>query len=132
MTRKQELEQLTGLQLMDLLEQYKIDTNCKRGEAIKRILEHEGEPLKKTRPPRNAANTKLKALRIEKGMTQAQLADAANINMRVLQHYEQGTKSFDSARLDVILKVCIALNCKMSDILDNENNIELYNRYCQI
>lgn len=87
---------------------------------------------KKTRPPRNAASTKLKAMRLDRGMTQAQLADAANINMRVLQHYEQGTKSFDSARLDVILKVCIALNCKMSDLLDIQENIELYNRYSQI
>lgn len=90
------------------------------------------EDLKKSRVPRNFAETKLKAVRITRGMTQSQLADSANINLRVLQHYEQGSKSFDSARLDVILKVCIALNCKMSDILENDTNIELYNAYSRI
>lgn len=90
------------------------------------------ENLKKSRVPRNFAETKLKAVRMQKGMTQAQLAESTNINLRVLQHYEQGSKSFDSARLDVILKVCIALNCKMSDILENDTNIELYNAYSRI
>lgn len=89
----------------------------------------ESDHAKKTRPPRNAASTKLKAMRIERGMAQAQLAEAANINVRVLQHYEQGSRSFDGARLDVILKVCLALNCKVSDVLDNESNIALYKQY---
>ena len=95
----------------------------------KTLMDIESDHIKKTRPPRNAANTKVKAMRIKKGMTQAQLADAADIKVRVLQHYEQGSKAFDSARLDVILRVCIALNCKVSDLLDNKENINLYKQY---
>lgn len=86
----------------------------------------------KTRPPRNAASTKLKAMRIDRGLTQAQLAEAAGINMRVLQHYEQGSKSFDSARLDVILKVCIVLKCQISDVLDHKGDIALYKEYSKM
>ena len=96
---------------------------------MENITTNESDQPKKTRPPRNAASTKLKAMRIKRGMAQAQLADAANINVRVLQHYEQGSRSFDGARLDVILKVCLALNCKVSDVLDNESNIALYKKY---
>lgn len=131
MGRKEELEQLSSLEILELMEQYGIEANCGRPVAIARIMEFEAKAHKKTRPPRNAANTRLKAMRIKMGMTQSELASAANINMRVLQHYEQGTKPFDSARLDVILKICIALNCEMSDILDNKENIALYNQYCK-
>lgn len=130
MGRKEELEQLSSLEILELMEQYGIEANCGRPVAISRIMEFEATAHKKTRPPRNAANTRLKAMRIKRGMTQLELANAANINMRVLQHYEQGTKPFDSARLDVILKVCIALRCEMSDILDSIDNIELYKKYC--
>lgn len=73
--------------------------------------------------------TKIKSKRLETGITQSQLAEKAGINVRVLQHYEQGSKNFDHARIDTILKVCIALDCKMSDVIENEEYIELLNKY---
>ena len=68
---------------------------------------------------------KLKELRRARGLTQAQLAEKSGIKARTLQHYEQGTKIFDHARIDTLLKVCIALNCKLEDILENDEYIEL-------
>lgn len=73
--------------------------------------------------------SKLKGVRLEKGLTQKQLAEAANINIRVLQHYEQGTKNFDHARLDTILKICLALDCKLADIIETEEYIDLLHKY---
>lgn len=73
--------------------------------------------------------TKLKTKRLEAGITQSQLAEQTGINMRVLQHYEQGTKKFDHARIDKILSVCIALNCKLQDIIEDDHFIELLNKY---
>ena len=73
--------------------------------------------------------TKLKQVRLAKGLTQAQLAEQADVNVRVLQHYEQGSKKFDHARLDKILNVCIALQCKMQDVIEDEHYIELLNKY---
>lgn len=129
--RKKELEALTGLQLMDLLEKYALPTdNCKREAVIERILEHEG--LNKRRSSRvTMTNTRLKAMRLQKNITQKELAEIADINQRVLQHYEQGSKVIDSARLEVILKLCIALDCEMSDILERKETNELYNKYCK-
>ena len=72
---------------------------------------------------------KLKEVRLAKGLTQKQLADSANINIRVLQHYEQGTKNFDHARLDTLLKICLALDCKLADIIENEEYIGLLHKY---
>lgn len=73
--------------------------------------------------------TKLKAKRIDVGLTQSQLAERADMNVRTLQHYEQGSKNFDHARIDTILKVCLALECKMSDVIENEEYVELIDKY---
>lgn len=73
--------------------------------------------------------SKLKTKRMETGLSQSQLAERANMNVRTLQHYEQGSKIFDNARIDTILRVCLALNCKIEDVIDNENYIELLHKY---
>ena len=68
---------------------------------------------------------KLKELRNARGLSQTKLAEKAGINVRVLQHYEQGSKNFDHARIDTILKVCIALDCKLEDVIENQEYVEL-------
>lgn len=72
---------------------------------------------------------KLKEVRLAKGLTQKQLADAVGMNIRTLQHYEQGSKIFDHARLDTLLKICLALECKLADIIENEEYIDLIQKY---
>lgn len=75
--------------------------------------------------------SKLKEKRLEVGFSQAQLAKKAGINMRTLQHYEQDNspKTFDNARIDTILRVCLALNCKVSDVIEKQEYVDLINRY---
>lgn len=72
---------------------------------------------------------KLKETRQAKGLSQSQLAEKANMNVRTLQHYEQGSKNFDHARIDTILRVCLALDCKLEDIIENEEYLELLGKY---
>lgn len=73
--------------------------------------------------------SKLKTMRQTKGLSQSQLAEKANMNVRTLQHYEQGSKIFDHARIDTILRVCLALNCKFEDIIENQDYLDLIRRY---
>ena len=68
---------------------------------------------------------KLKEKRIEAGLSQSQLAEKTGLNVRTIQHYEQGSKVFDHARIDTILKVCVVLNCKLEDIIENHEYVEL-------
>lgn len=63
---------------------------------------------------------KLKQVRQNKQMTQGQLAEAAGLNLRTIQHYEQGSKNLDHARIDTLMKICIALDCKLTDLIENE------------
>lgn len=68
---------------------------------------------------------KLKELRKSRGLSQSQLAEKTGINVRTIQHYEQGSKNFDHARLDTLVKVCIVLNCRLEDVVENEEYIDL-------
>lgn len=72
---------------------------------------------------------KLQDARKAAGMSQSQLADKANMNVRTLQHYEQGSKIFDNARIDTILSICLALNCKIEDVIENEEYLKLIDQY---
>lgn len=72
---------------------------------------------------------KLKEMRQAQGLSQSQLAELAGLNVRTLQHYEQGSKVFDHARLDTILKCAIALQCKLEDIIDNKEYLSLIRKY---
>lgn len=74
---------------------------------------------------------KLKEKRQAVGLSQSQLAEKTGINIRTIQHYEQGSKIFDHARIDTILKCCVALNCKLEDILDNDEYVELLKKVSQ-
>lgn len=73
--------------------------------------------------------SKLKEVRQAKGLSQSQLAEKANMNVRTLQHYEQGSKIFDHARIDTILRVCLALDCKMDEIIENHEYLKLLEKY---
>lgn len=70
-------------------------------------------------------NQKLKQLRQAAGLSQSQFAEKAEMSVRTLQHYEQGSKDFNNARIDTIMKACIVLNCRLEDIIDNQDYIEL-------
>lgn len=72
---------------------------------------------------------KLKEIRQARGLSQSKLAEKTGLNVRTLQHYEQGSKIFDHARLDTILKCAIALNCKIDDLIDNSDYLALIQEY---
>lgn len=75
--------------------------------------------------------SKLKEKRQGAGLSQSQLAEKTGINIRTLQHYEQGSKDFDHARIDTILKVCLVLNCTLEDVIENPKYIELLQKVPQ-
>lgn len=67
----------------------------------------------------------LQEKRKERGLTQVELGEISGVNHRVIAYYEQGTKSIDGARLYTLLKLCMALKCSLSDILTDEETIEM-------
>lgn len=62
--------------------------------------------------------SKLKELRKQAGMSQRDLAEASDVNFRMLQYYEQGVKDINKAEAATVFKLARALGCKMEDLLD--------------
>ncbi|MBQ3335643.1 MAG: helix-turn-helix transcriptional regulator [Eubacteriaceae bacterium] len=73
--------------------------------------------------------SKLKEMRTARGLSQSQLAEKAGIKVRSYQAYEQGTASFDRVHMDTILRICLALECKMEDVLTDPELLELLKQY---
>ena len=62
--------------------------------------------------------TNLKRIRKESGVTQLQLAEASGVNVRMIQHYEQGVKDINVAGALTVYKIAQALNCTVEDLLE--------------
>lgn len=73
--------------------------------------------------------TKLQEIRIDRGLTQADLASQARMNIRSLQYYEQGRKDLAHVRIDKLLRLCIILKCKIGNIIEDPQCEILYNEY---
>lgn len=64
--------------------------------------------------------SKLKAIRESKGLSQAKLSEISGVNIRMIQHYEQGYKDINKAQAITLYQVANALDCKIEDILNLE------------
>lgn len=74
-------------------------------------------------------NEGLQRLRKEAGLSQSQLAKKAGIRVQVLQQYEQGVRDLNGAKLATLLKLCNALECRLADIVTDEEALELLKTY---
>lgn len=64
----------------------------------------------------------LKFMREAKGMSQSQLAKAANVSVRMIQHYEQGIKDINRANVLTVLRLAEALDCDVYEILNERTD----------
>lgn len=70
----------------------------------------------------NIFGNRLKELRLEAGLTQAQLADKLNISSSTIGMYEQGRREPDN---DTLTKLCAELNTSVDYLLGIKNTLNL-------
>lgn len=63
-------------------------------------------------------DTNLKRLRKRAGMSQSQLADAANVSVRTLQQYEQRLKNINKAATETVFQLSRILGCSVETLLE--------------
>ena len=63
------------------------------------------------------ANNALVALRTARGLTQQKLADAAGLNIRMIQKFESGERSLKTARADTLMAIAGALGVNIENLL---------------
>ena len=62
--------------------------------------------------------TNLKLIRVMSGLSQAKLAETSGVNVRMIQHYEQGVKDINAAAALTVYRLAQALNCTVEDLLE--------------
>lgn len=62
---------------------------------------------------------RLKNILKERGMTAAELAKKSGVNARTIRDFANG--HYTRIGLDILGKLCQALDCKPGDLLENEN-----------
>ena len=62
--------------------------------------------------------SKLQEFRKDAGLSQSKLAACAEVNVRMIQHYEQGVKDINKAEAMTVYKLARALHCTVEDLLE--------------
>lgn len=65
--------------------------------------------------------TKLKTIRENRGVSQAELAESSGVNLRSIQMYEQRVNEIDKAQAKTLYKLSRVLGCTVEDLLENPN-----------
>lgn len=73
-------------------------------------------------------STKLRRLRLEKNMSQNDLAEKTGVLKSLIQSYEQETRSISGARLNILCALSEALGCKIGDLIDDEELLKKYEK----
>lgn len=73
--------------------------------------------------------SKLKVMREMRELTQREVAELSGVSFRMIKDYEQGQRDINGAKLLTLLKICAALRCRLEDILDDAETLELLRRY---
>lgn len=68
--------------------------------------------------------TKLQERR-EGKFSRKELTEITNMKPQAIRLYEQGHKSIDGANIKTLAKLAKALNCKISDLVEDEETVKL-------
>ena len=66
--------------------------------------------------------SRLKFMREDKDMTQAELAEKSGVNLRSIQNYEQGFKDINGAKVVTVLALAEALDCDVYEIINDRED----------
>lgn len=75
--------------------------------------------------------SRLKEIRIEKGLTQKQLADDSGVPLRTIQDYEQKQMTIEKAKIYILASISKTLDCKFYEILEDEDLKDKLERRCK-
>jgi transcriptional regulator with XRE-family HTH domain len=62
--------------------------------------------------------SKLKLVRIQRGLSQAELSKRSGVPMKCIGNYEQQRRNLNNARAIIVYKLMSALSCTLEDLLD--------------
>lgn len=70
--------------------------------------------------------TKLRRLRVKKGLSQSELAAISGVPVQTIRRYEQNPNQIDGTKLNTLCSLCLAVDCKIEDIIESEELIQKF------
>ena len=70
--------------------------------------------------------TKLRRLRVKKELSQSELSAITGIPKKTIQRFEQSAQPINSTKLNTLCALCLALGCKIEDIIESEELLYKY------
>ena len=67
----------------------------------------------------------LRDIRKDRGWLPSELSRRSGVNKNMIQFYENGSKDINGAKLKTLLKLCVTLDCKLSDLVTDPEIIEM-------
>jgi transcriptional regulator with XRE-family HTH domain len=67
--------------------------------------------------------SKMKRLRVARGMTQTELSTLSEVNVKSIAYYEQYPEKINKASVETLLKICDSLGCGITDIIEKEKSL---------
>lgn len=67
---------------------------------------------------------KLKEKRMQRKLSQSQLAKASGVSLRMLQKYEQGDRDIKKAQAETVYKLAQALGCTIEELIDIQKGLD--------
>lgn len=83
------------------------------------------EQAAQIREKKGLKETKLQKARLKKGFSQAELAVVSGITVRTIREYEHKPEMVNTAKLVTLCKLCMALDCKLEDIIESDELITM-------
>ena len=82
------------------------------------------QQMRKVRAEKELPESKLMQMRIKRGMTQQELAKKSGVRLRTICCYEQFQSPIESAKLQTLCNLCLALDCRLEHILESKEVIK--------
>ena len=76
------------------------------------------------RKRKGLSDSNLLKMRLKKGVSQGDLAIKSGVSKNTIQCYEQRQRNIDTAKLETICDLCLALDCRLEDILEDKKVIK--------
>lgn len=71
------------------------------------------------------SRTNLQKRRLDKGLSQIQLAELANISINSLRSYEHKIRNIEDANIKTLLAISNVLECRIFDLFDDSDLMNL-------
>ena len=70
-------------------------------------------------------HTKLKEIRMKRGLTQNRLSHISGVNKRTLEQYESARREISAANIKTLAHIALALGVKIWELFDDEETSKL-------